>query len=374
MKLVTNVHLTSPTGGLEMNVLQVSRELARRGHQVHLLYEQGGSLVLEYQQFCQSVTQVSELDYFFPVGHRARALRKAQLLPAIWAATKRRPDLIYGNRMLCSGWAIPAGALLSAPVVCHEHGYMELGAKRTAFLNRHVDRFIMISQYVADPWLAAGLDPSKLDVVHNGIDPEEYPFGGLEEQLTAREALGLPCEPFVVTYLGRLDKEKGVDVLLEAWRLLGWGPEEARLLVVGSSVTDHDGGSHVASLHALADEHVVFLPARRDVVTPLHASDVVVVPSIWDEPFGRSVIEALSTGRPVLASRVGGIPEILSGPLDRFLFERGNPSALAEQLAGIRDWRQREPHLAEVCAARVREAFTLARMVDGIESAFRSVT
>ena len=100
---------------------------------------------------------------------------------------------------------------------------------------------------------------------------------------------------------------------------------------------------------------------------------MVVVPSVWQEPFGRTVIEALSTGRPVLASRVGGIPEILTGPLDRFLFDRENAEGLAEQLLGLAHWRDKEPELAGLCRSRVLEQFTLTGAVDGIESAFRSV-
>ena len=374
MKLVTNVPLTSPTGGLEMHVLQVSRELASRGHDVHLLYAEGGSLLPEYRRFCRSVTQVTTVDYWYPTGRRALPGQMIRMVPAIWAAARRRPDVLYGNRVMSNGWTVPAGALTSAPVVCHEHGYLELSSRRIDFINRHVDRFIMISQFVADPWLARGLDPDKVEVVHNGIDPTEYPFGGLEERSAARRSLGLPDDAFVVTFLGRLDRVKGVDVLLKAWRLLGLDPERARLLVVGSSVTDHDAGGHLAELQELADDTVQFLPAQRDVIPPLHAADAVVVPSLWDEPFGRVVIEALSTGRPVLASRVGGIPEILTGPLERFLFERGDVPGLADRLASLAEWRDNEPELAATCVSRVYEGFTLDQMVDGVEAVFRSVT
>lgn len=182
MELVTNVQLTSPTGGLELHVLQVGRELARRGHGVHLLYETPGSLLPEYRSFCASVTRVDHLDYPFPSGRRGRLLAQARLAPAIWATARRRPDVMYGNRVLSTGWAVAAGLVVSAPVVCHEHGYVELGPRRIAFLNRHVDRFLMISRFVAAPWLADGLDPDKVEVVHNGVDPAEYPVGGLEER------------------------------------------------------------------------------------------------------------------------------------------------------------------------------------------------
>jgi glycosyltransferase involved in cell wall biosynthesis len=375
VKLVTNTHWTAPTGGVEMHVFQVSRELARRGHSVNLLYVEPGSLIPEYEQFCHSVTRVNTVDYWFPVGHRARLVRGAQMIPAVWGAVRRRPDVVYGNRIHSSGWAVPAGKLAGAPVVLHLHGFDDdLDAKHVPFLNRGVGRFVVVSRFVADRWLTAGLDPQKVEVVHNGVDPAEYPCGGLDERTSARRRLGLPEEPFVVTYFGRLDRQKGVDVLLRAWRELDFSPDEARLLVVGSPMVDGGAAAHMAELHELANEGVTFLPGRRDVVTPLHAADVVVVPSTYNEPFGRTVIEALSTGRPVLGSRVGGIPEILGGPLERLLFEQGNASELAEKIRSIMRWRDEEPELGEACTERVRGGFTLAHMVDGIEAAFRSVT
>ncbi len=374
MKLVTNVHGTAPTGGVEMHVYQASAELARRGHGVNLLHVETGSFEPEYRRFCESVTKVPTVDYWYPAGRKARPRQMAQMVPAIWAAARRRPDVIYGNRVFSNGWAVPAGKLVGVPVVCHLHGHTDLSPDRMAFLNRHVGRFVIISQFVADQWLASGLDPAKIDIVFNGIDPAEYAAGGMDQRNEACAGLGLPEEAFVVTYFGRVDREKGVHILLEAWRQLGLEGDEGRLLVVGSSMVDHDGGAYQAELTAMAADTVQFLGARRDVVTPLHAADVAVVPSIWDEPFGRTVIEALATGRPVVGARVGGIPEILAGPLERFLFDRGDVPALAEQLRSLVRWRDEEPELAGLCEARVHQGFTLAQMVDGIEAAFLAVT
>ncbi len=374
MKLVTNVHSTVPMGGVEWNVYQVSRELARRGHQVDLLYREAGSLVPDFSKFCRSVTKVPEVDYWYPTGRRGRPKQMAMVVPAALATVWRRPDLIYGNRIMSTGWAIPAGKVVDAPVVCHEHGFTDhLSQRRIDMLNRHVGRFVMVSQFVADQWLAQGLDPGKTDVVFNGIDPAEYPLGGADQRAAARQALHIGDRPFVVTYFGRLDREKGVHVLLDAWRRLGMGPGEGELLVVGSPTVHRDAAAYRSELRAMATDNVRFIPGQRDVVTPLHAADVVVVPSVWQEPFGRTVIEALSTGRPVVASRVGGIPEILSGPLGRFLFEPEDAGELAERLGGLTRWQDVEPELAVRCRSRVLEQFTLDRMVDGIESAFRSV-
>ncbi|HUD17886.1 MAG TPA: glycosyltransferase family 4 protein [Acidimicrobiales bacterium] len=371
---MTNVHSTDAMGGVELHVLQVSRELVRRGHQVDLLFRSPGSLEAEYRTFCRTVTRVPEVDYWYPPGRRGRPKQMAMVVPAAVVAACCRPDIVYGNRISSTGWAIPAAKVARAPLVCHEHGHSDhLSDRRIAFLNRHVDRLILVSRFVADRWVASGIDPDKIDVIVNGIDPAEYGFGGTAERAAARRLLGLDDEQFVVVYVGRLDREKGVHVLLRAWQELGLGPGEARLVVVGSPTVDHDADRYRAELTAAAGDGVTFLAGRRDVVTPLHAADVVVVPSVWQEPFGRTVIEALSTGRPVVASRVGGIPEIMTGPLERMLFEAEDAAGLAAQLHGLRGWQEREPGLAQQCRNRVLDRFSLDRMVDGIEATFRSV-
>ncbi len=138
-------------------------------------------------------------------------------------------------------------------------------------------------------------------------------------------------------------------------------------------MVDHDGGQYLRELESTAAGDVRFIPLRRDVVPPLHAADVVVVPSVWDEPFGRTIIEGLATGRPVVASRVGGIGEILTGPLERFLFDRGDAEGLASRIRAVASWRVDEPSLGRACTDRVTGSFTLSRMADGIERAFSSV-
>jgi glycosyltransferase involved in cell wall biosynthesis len=373
LRVVTAVHGTSPTGGVEIQSLQVAEELARRGHALDVLYVEPGPFVADYRRSSHSVTKVPRVDYWFATGRRSRLRDGVELVPAVWAAARRRPDVLYGNRVYSTGWSVPAGMLTRTPVVCHLHGHSDLSPTRIAHLNRHVSRFVVISQFVADRWLASGLDPTKVVVVHNGIDPAAYPEGGLPERARARRELGLPEDVFVAGYVGRLDREKGVDLALSAWRLLDLSPEVARLLVVGSPTVRQDADAYRAELEALAGPGVTFLPGRADVVVPLHAADVVVVPSRWDEPFGRAVIEALSTGRPVLASAVGGIPEILEGPMARFLFEREDVETLAEQLSSLRGWREHEPQLAVGCRSWVQQHFTLAGMVDGVEAAFAVV-
>jgi glycosyltransferase involved in cell wall biosynthesis len=104
------------------------------------------------------------------------------------------------------------------------------------------------------------------------------------------------------------------------------------------------------------------------VVVLLHAADVVVVPSLWDEPCARVIIETLATGRPPIVTRTGGSPELLGGPFERLLVEPGDAGMLASALAGLVDWRDREPSLAAMCRDHVRDHFSLDHLVDGVEA------
>ena len=293
MDLTVGVHSMAPVGGTEINAFQVARGLAQRGHVVDLLAARDGALAGEYRMFCRTVTRCPTFDFA-----RATGLRDlVRMVPAVVSAARRRPDVVYPNRFAEIVWAAAVGRLTGAPVVCHLHEIRH--ARPGAFPNDHVRRFIAVSEFLRRQWVEVGLSPDHIDVVHNGVSCDDYPMGEEAERVTARARLHLPQHGFVALYYGRLDPEKGIDVLLEAWRRLGIGGKQGTLLVVGSpSAHLEDGTRFLERLRATAPPGCVWLPAQSDVLGPLHAADVVVVPSLWAEPFGRVIVEAMATGRP----------------------------------------------------------------------------
>jgi glycosyltransferase involved in cell wall biosynthesis len=361
MQLLMNVSSLGVESGVELQAFQMTRELARRGYRIDLLFNQDGELGPEWRSFCHSASQVPTFRF-----SRKRAVRDViRLAPAVRAAVHARPDVVYVNSEDCLPFALCSGLIARASVVCHLHKTFP----RPSFprLAARVHRLVAVSEFLRDEYIEVGVAPSKMVVVHNGIDVEDYPPATEVQRAAARQKLGLPEDAFVTLHLGRLEPEKGTEVLLKAWRHLALPLDHARLLIVGSPTVSPDPDARLQELEALAPPGCHWLPMQRDVVTPLHAADVLAVPSTWHEPFGRVVVEGLAAGLPVVASRVGGIPEILDGDLAPLLFEPGSHVELADLLASLVDWRKDRPDLGQRCSAHAAERFGIGQMVDGIE-------
>ena len=115
------------------------------------------------------------------------------------------------------------------------------------------------------------------------------------------------------------------------------------------------------------EKQVRFLGHLSNPVPLYQISDITVLPSIWSEPFGRSIIESLACGAPVIASRVGGIPEILTGELADNLVTAKDEQALAKRISEVIDWRETDPGYGQRCSDHVFNKFSLESMISGVE-------
>jgi glycosyltransferase involved in cell wall biosynthesis len=345
---------------VELHVLEATRELAARGHRIGLFYERPGNLVGDFESFCETLVPVRGLRY-----SNSPLMDLRSILPAVRAAARMRPDVLYTQNFSELVWAVGVRRLVGAPVVCHLHEFKPIRPASLALLGRRVSRFAACSHFMRAAWADHGLNGDRIGVVHGGLDPAAYHPGDAEDRRRARELLGLPPDAYVVLYLGRVIPEKGVDVLLEAWRRLALASDSARLLIVGLPSTPD---AYVDGLQARSPAGCEWLPMRRDVVTVLRAGDVLALPSRWDEPFGRVILEAMATGIPAVAAAVGGIPEILTDEHSARLFPREDAAALAQRLSALRHWRRDDPALARRCRDHVTARFGLVAAVDRLEA------
>jgi glycosyltransferase involved in cell wall biosynthesis len=364
VRIVTFLPVLESLGGVELSMVETASELAARGHRICLFYEEPGNLADEFRSFCESMHPGPS-----PRFSRAPARDAPRIALRAIVASRCRPDLILVNNFSELAWAAATRWLTRAPVICHLHEFSAFRRSTLKLLARTVDRFVVNSAHTRRVWTNHGLDPSRVEVIHIGLPMSTYSTGSEADRLRVRESLGIPADAYVVVYLGRLTPQKGVDVLLESWRSLALPPDRARLLIVGLPPASN---SYVDGLRANAPPGCSWLPMQRDILPMLHASDVLALPSRADEAFGRVVVEALATGRPAVASAVGGIPEILREDFAGLLFPPGDSEALAERLLALQDWRQTNPALAAQCAAHVTQNFSLSAYVTRLEEVFES--
>jgi glycosyltransferase involved in cell wall biosynthesis len=367
--LITANHL-APAGGLERTQLTNCSGLARRGHRLDLVYVQGGEFQNAWRGITESMTRVPST-----LPRRAHPFRSS--LEVARARTRLRQleaDVIYVYRYWDLPFAVAAAHGRRTAVVYHlclpppepvPHWMRTVLAR--------VDSTVSVASHTLGLWEGTGLDTGSARVAMTGVDLQRYAPGGAGARAGVRSELGLAPDDFVVLFTGRLAPEKGIDVLIDAFGQLSASTPGCHLVILGSPPQDankEDGDAYVGRLRAAAKGlPVTWLPHRSDVVPILQGADVAVVPSRWAEPLSRAILEPLACGVPVVATRVGGSPEILTGWLSEFLVPSENPAALAARLRSLSDWRRREPDLGERCRQSAEARLSLDDELNVVEGA-----
>lgn len=214
-----------------------------------------------------------------------------------------------------------------------------------------------------------GAPPGKVTAVHNGIDFERVKASRPNIRGALREELGLG-ETFTFLAAGRLHPEKGYEHLLKAVQRLRVAQRPFTVLIAGRGpLLDHYRG--MASSLGVAD-HVRFLGFRDDLADLMVASDVFVLASVA-ESFGLVLAEALFLGIPILASRVGGIPEIVDDGIDGCLVPPGSPEALASAMGRFLSGSVNLPGRGEAAIRKVRLKFDFGQMLRAYEAVYARV-
>lgn len=271
------------------------------------------------------------------VGHAlAPLLYVASLLPFVprW---RRQVDVVLGS------WAFPdgvaavfLGALLGVPVALKLHGSdMDVIAEKPAarrwlrWALPRAARVIAVSRALADKAQTLGAPADRLAIVANGVDRGIF---HPQDRLTARWALRGPPTSRWIVYVGRLETDKGIFDLLQAYRRLAGDGGNVGLVLIGE-------GPQAARCREEASRYggrMLVLGARplEEVARWMAASDVVTLPS-WHEGTPNVVLEALASGRRVVATQVGGIPDVVTSPTLGRLVPPRDPAALASALAEV---------------------------------------
>ena len=248
-------------------------------------------------------------------------------------------DLVHLNNSPRAGWDdwLPAARIRGIPCLSHARGFPTSHPHAVvAWASRKFDRVITISWAVHQAWLKAGIPPSRLTQIYDGVDLESLKAKLGRTPAEVRTGFTLAPDCVLVTMVGHLRTWKGQDVLLQALeQLVRQGFDRLHVALIGGPTNSEDN-TYIEGLHHFTRTHdlgsrVTFLGPRRDAADFMNAADIVVHASTSPEPFGLVVVEGLALGKPVVASRFGGPGEVIR-PGAGLLFDPSRPSELAGHL------------------------------------------
>jgi len=226
---------------------------------------------------------------------------------------------------------------------------------------RHgVHKYIAVSAAIRQVMIDDGIDPERIAVVHSGIDVSR--FNQPEDAVALRAELNIEPDRPVLGNIGRLETVKGQAVLVEAMPAVLKAFPQAVLVLVGSGESREAIERKCRELSI--ESSVVFAGFRDDIPRLLRLFDLFIMPSLA-EGLGTSVLDAMAAGVPVIASDVGGIPEIVESEKNGLLVPPRNPSALAKAIIRLLKNRPEAAKFAAAARDTVRHKFTAETMVEG---------
>ncbi len=355
-------------GGAEMGILKLVAGLGE-GFEHRICTTRGFDADFVRSSFSEEKIYVAgspELKLQFPLFRLARIMGQY------------RPHIVH-TRNWGAIEAVTAAKLAGVPVVIHsEHGY-ELDMFAGLPLRRRLfrrsayamtDAIFAVTRELRDFHARqAWIHPERMGVIYNGVDTRRFALCR-ETRLAVREELGLPEQSFVVGSVGRLVPIKDHQTLLKAAALLSGSGIDLRVLLVGSGPERERLQSRATGT---LEGRVCFAGDSKRVPELLNAMDVFVLPSL-NEGMSNTLLEAMACGLPVLATNVGGNPEIVENNLSGCLFTPGDAKWLADKLKLL----ARDPALIHQLgtAARNRaiESFSLSRMLETYRSFYLDLT
>jgi glycosyltransferase involved in cell wall biosynthesis len=230
---------------------------------------------------------------------------------------------------------------------------------------------VAVSPQVRDDLVALGVAPrERFVVIRLGIELDERVAGEQDGRDESRHYLGIPGDRFAVGWIGRMTAVKRTDDVLLAFKRLRELGVDAVLCMVGDGP---DRALLEQRAHELGVTRDTIFLGYQEYVAPFYAAfDVLVLPS-GNEGTPVSVIEALAAERPVVATRVGGVPDVVRDGEDGFLVDAGATDDLADRLARL----ARDPALRARMGKRGRERvlprYAVERLVDDVDELYRSL-
>ncbi|MEJ2731346.1 MAG: glycosyltransferase family 4 protein [Deltaproteobacteria bacterium] len=303
------------------------------------------------------------------------------LLSLTWLIFKEKPDIVHTHSSKAGILGRLAAKIAGVPNIIHTpHGHVFYGhfgpfASRIfmwveKIFSRFTDRMVALTDGEKNDYINLSVCPSeKLLKIHSGVDVNRF-MQTNGNRVEKRRSLGLDQNEAVIGFVGWLLPIKGPDYLLKAMDDVWQVHQDASLVLVGKG--DMDVDLRAEALKKNANGKIKFLGWREDIDEIMPLFDMLVLPSL-NEGMGRVLVEAMAAGKPVVASRVGGIPNLVRDGETGYLVPPADEKALANGIKKLLD----DPVKAKQMGLRGREhcrQFSLEAMIEKLDALYNNLT
>lgn len=359
---VVEVLATGTNGGAQEHLYSLATRIDRTRYDVSVVALSAGSAVRKLERAGVDVLVIDDPDDAIAVGALAAHLAEV------------RADVVHAHMYRAE--TVGIRAVLALAGIGHRRPYFVATVHSSRVrsnedqqvlrdLTPHMDRLIAVSKSIQHKLVDEDRTTVPVTLIYNGVDLERYDHQ--EACCTLPEEYGMEPGSQIVGVVARLEQEKGHPTLLEAWPQVLRAVPNAYLLIVGE-------GSKRDALEAQARElriahRVVFTGRRDDVPAVTAALDVAVLPS-YREAQGLTILEAMALSRPVVASNVGGIPEMIADGVTGLLVPPHDATALATAVVRLLLDHPYADTIGRAGHDMVHDRFCIELMVHAVETIY----
>lgn len=361
---------SSRTSGAEKHVAVLSDRLNKRGHKVFAACPRGDWLP-EQLRYAQISTLEMEM----------RGVRSLATPMSITRyARENRIDIIHAHLTRATYFGLVAGRMAGLPIVSSVHCRSHDVAYRYLFPHEN-SQIVSVSDFIRNGLLRKGVAENRIRTIYNGTEflndepgennDDTSPEIGQSDVLPLRAELSLPPESELIGLIARVEEFKGHLVLAKAVRQIVAARPDAYFVMVGPVVPQIQREVwEITAADGVADR-LRFTGVRNDVKRLMSEMQVLTLPSRY-EACSMSIIEAMAMGKPVVATRAGGNPELVEHGVTGLLIDR-NPESLATALIDTLSDAGRLQTMGNAAQKRARERFSASVMVDNIERLYTEI-